>query len=56
MKYQAQEKVDDEAETNFGEAWNHKEEDINEGQGQSETDIEVDDQLQNQGNNTKVER
>lgn len=30
-----------------------KEEDINEGQGQSETDIEVDDQLQNQGNNTK---
>ena len=53
MKDQAQEKADDEAETDFREAGNDKEEDINEGQGQSETNIEADDQLQNQGKNTK---
>ena len=32
---------------------NDKGKDINEGQGQSEIDTEADDQLQNQGNNTK---
>ena len=56
MKDQAQEKEDDEAEMDFGEEGNDKEEDINEGQGQSETDIEVDDQIQNQGNNTKCSK